>query len=216
MTLREMAYAEMKKTENLILGFDWEDPVTYGLFLAQTHQMVSHSTRLVALAGGRVEIGNETLHGRFVDHSKEERGHQLVCISDLKEMGFKLEDFPALYQSKVMYQVQYYWIEHRCAASFFGYTLSLECLGEMFGPEVARRVVAAHGKKAAKFLMLHSEADKEHTEEAYKHLVNLSPAEEAAAKENLAISCDVYRSMLKEVPAIVKSLSHLRRTRKAG
>ena len=216
MDLRKLAELEMKKTENEILGYKWEDPLAYALLLTQTNAMVSHSTRLVAMAGSYVPIGQESLHARFVDHAREERGHQAVCISDIKELGFNIDDFPVLFQSKVMYQIQYYWIQFKCAASFFGYTLSLECLGEQFGPQVAQRVLAAHGKKASKFLLLHSEADQDHTQEAYKHLKNLSPAEESAAKENLILSCEIYRSMLKEASTTVASLSHLRNQRRAG
>lgn len=216
MSLNEIAVQEMKKTEKLILGYDWENPIAYALFLAQTYHMVSHSTRLVAMAGAYVPIGQEKLHARFVDHSKEERGHQAVCISDINELGFKLEDFPVLHQSYSMYQIQYYWIQFRCAASFFGYTLSLECLAEKFGPEVARRVLGAHGKKASKFLLLHSEDDQDHTQEAYKHMKNLSPVEEKAAIENLILSCEIYRSMLKDAQEIALSLSHLRTKSKAG
>lgn len=208
MRLKELADRELKKTEPHMLGYDWEDPVAYGLWLTQTYNMVAHSTRLVALAGAYVPIGQESLHGRFVDHSKEERGHQAVCVADLKNLGFKLEDFPVLFQSKTMYQVQYYWIQFKCAASFFGYTLSLECLAQKYGPEVARRAHAAHGKKASQFLLLHSEDDQEHTESAFKHIKNLTPAEEEAAVENLIMSCEMYRSMLIEAKQIARSLSH--------
>lgn len=216
MRLKELADRELKKTEQHMLGYDWEDPVAYGLWLTQTYNMVAHSTRLVALAGAYVPVGQEALHGRFVDHSKEERGHQVVCVNDLKNLGYSLEDFPVLFQSKTMYQVQYYWIQFRMAASFFGYTLALECLAEKYGPEVARRVLAAHGKKASQFLVLHSEDDQEHTESAYKHIKNLTPAEEEAAVENLILSCDMYRSMLIEAKEVARSLSHLRKTKKVG
>ncbi len=214
--LEYFAKQEIKKTEETILNYPWEDPLAYAMWLSQTYAMVSHSTRLVALAGAYVLVGNESLHARFVDHSKEERGHQLVCVSDIKELGFKLEDFPVLFQSQAMYQIQYYWIQFRCAAAFFGYTLSLECLAEQFGPAIATRVLNAHGKKAAKFLLLHSEADQEHTQEAYQYIQKLTAEETQAAQENLVISCDIYRSMLIEAQTKVASLAHLKRRALAG
>ncbi len=183
---------------------------------AQTYAMVSHSTRLVAMAGSYVPLGQESLHARFVDHAREERGHQMVCVSDIQALGFQLDDLPVLFQSQTMYQIQYYWIQFRCAASFFGYTLALECLAEQFGPQVAHRVLKAHGKKASKFLLLHSEDDQEHTQEAYKHLQTLTPVEVMAAKENLVLSCEIYRSMLTEASTKVQSLEHLRPRRRAG
>lgn len=216
MRLKEIADQELLKTKDVLLAYNWEDPIAYGLWLAQTYTMVAHSTRLVAMAGACVPLGQESLHGRFVDHSREERGHQAVCVADIKNLGYNLADFPILFQSKAMYQVQYYWIQHRCAASFFGYTLSLECLAEKYGPKVANRVLNAHGKKSSQFLLLHSEDDQEHAESAFKHIKNLTPAEAAEAEENLIMSCDIYRAMLVEAKSVAASLSHLRSTKKAG
>jgi len=216
MRLKEIAYREISKTEEVIKSYNWEDPVAYGMWLTQQYNLVSHSTRLVAMAGAYAPIGQESLHARFVDHSKEERGHQVVCVNDLKNLGYRLEDFPVLCQAKAMYQVQYYWIQFKCAASFFGYTLALECLAEKCGPEVARRVLSAHGKQASQFLVLHSEDDQEHTEAAFKHIKNLTAAEEAAAEENLILSCDIYRAMLVEAKATAQVISPLRSVKKAG
>lgn len=204
--LQQTANEEMAKTKEYMLGYPWEDPKAYAMWLAQTYYMVSHSTRLVALAGAYVKLGNESLHARFVDHSREERGHQAVCISDIQALGYQLNDFPKTFQAQAMYQIQYYWIQHQGAASFFGYTLSLECLAEKFGPELASRVLKAHGPKASKFLKLHSEDDQEHTQEAYRHLKNLSVEEAVVATENLILSAEIYRSMLIDLKARLNSL----------
>ena len=207
MQIQQVINDEMAKSKKILLEFPWTDPVAYGMWLSQTYYMVSHSTRLVAMAGAYVQIGKESLHARFVDHSKEERGHQLVCISDIKALGFELENFPKTLQSQAMYQIQYYWIQHRGAASFFGYALALECLAEHFGPQVAKTVLDAHGTNASKFLKLHSEDDQEHTAEAYKHLKNLTVDEERAVVENFILSSEIYRSMLLESQVRAKSLS---------
>lgn len=197
--LKALVQEEMEKTRPVILGFPWEDKEAYCMWLVQTYHMVNHSTRLVALAGALTPLEQNDLHARFVDHSKEERGHQLICISDLKAMGKKIDDYPCLYPSAAMYQIQYYWVEHRGAASFFGYTLSLECLAGAFGAELHRRALAAHGPKATVFLKLHTEDDIEHTERAFTQVKKLSPAELQMAKENLELSAGLYRTMLTEV-----------------
>lgn len=206
MSLEKLARQETAKTKDIILGYPWEDPRAYAMWLAQTYYMVSHSTRLVALAGAYVPVGNESLHGRFVDHSKEERGHQKVCISDMKALGYELADFPTTMQAQAMYQIQYYWIQFRGAASFFGYTLALECLAEEFGPELASKVLKAHGPRASMFLKLHSEDDQEHTESAFREIEKLSPIDAQAAKENLILSSEIYRSMLVEAQVMLKAL----------
>ena len=190
---------EMDKTRDVIRGFPWENREAYAMWLVQTFHIVNHSTRLVALAGALADLNKNELHCRFVDHAKEERGHQLIAISDLKALGYTTESFPCLAPSASMYQVQYYWIERRGATSFFGYTLALEFLAVTFGAEIHERVLRAHGKDAAKFLKCHAEDDVDHLEKAFKQINTLSAPERVVAQENLELSTSLYRGMLKEV-----------------
>lgn len=194
--LKQSVSREMNTTRAIILGFPWENKEAYAMWLVQTFHMVNHSTRLVALAGALTPLEQNDLHARFVDHSREERGHQKICISDLKALGYTLESFPCLESSAAMYQVQYYWIQYQGAASFFGYTLSLECLAGAFGSELYRRTSQAHGLAATRFLKLHTEDDIEHTEKAFEHIQTLSLREKEIAEENLVLSARLYRSML--------------------
>ena len=195
---RAIVKTEMNKTRKVILEFPWESRQAYGMWLAQTFHMVNHSTRLVALAGALTPLDRNELHARFVDHAKEERGHQLICISDLKAIDHKLEDFPCLYPSAAMYQIQYYWIQNRGVTAFFGYTLALECLATEFGPELYRRASEAHGKNAAKFLKVHSEDDVGHVQKAFEQIDLLTDEEKQMALQNLEVSANLYRSMLIE------------------
>jgi hypothetical protein len=194
--LKDLAMQEMEKTSSIILGYPWHDAKAYGMWLSQTYYMVCHSTRLVALAGAYCALDKNVLHARFVDHSKEERGHEKVCVADVQALGYQLNDFPQLYQSAAMYQVQYYWIQHRHPTSFFGYTLALECLAATFGPRLHQMVNDAHGPKASRFLKLHSEDDVEHTQAAYEQIKSLGEAEQLLVKENLLLSSEIYRAML--------------------
>lgn len=197
--LKALVKGEMEKTRLLIRDFPWSDPEAYAMWLAQTYHMVNHSTRLVALAGALTDLGRNDLHARFVDHSREERGHQLICVSDLRELGRKVEDYPCLEPSAALYQVQYYWIEHRSPIAFFGYTLALECMAGAFGKEILAQVLATHGPRASKFVKLHAEDDLEHTEKAFQQLHALSSDERAMVQENLELSAGLYRAMLTEV-----------------
>lgn len=187
---------QMERTSKIITQYPWENKFAYATWLAQTFYMVNHSTRLVALAGAHAPLDRNFLHDRFVDHSKEERGHQLVCVSDLKSLGYSLAQIPCLSPSATMYQVQYYWIQFRGAVSFFGYTLALEALAECFGPEIYKRVSDAHGAQRAKFLKLHSDADVGHLEEAFKSLSKIDESEALLVLENMNLSSDIYREML--------------------
>lgn len=197
--IKEAVEFEMEKTGPHFLGLNWEDKKTYGLWLKQTYNMVNYSTRLVALAGAWADLDSEFLHARYVDHSREERGHPILCVRDCEQLGYKLDDFPTLYESEAMYQCQYFWILNREPASFFGYTLALETLAIKFCDEVYDRVSKAHGAKAGTFLKLHSGADVEHLDSAYKTISKLKPAQIEAALANLKLSCDIYRGMLSKI-----------------
>jgi hypothetical protein len=190
---------ELSKTKDLFLNFPWEDPRAYAEWLAQTYYMVNHSTRLVALAGAYAPFTDENMHCRFIDHAKEERGHALIAISDMKKLGYSLEDFPSLTSSDCMYQVQYYWIQHRGAVAFFGYTLALESLAAEIGTEVYQKVLKAHGEKATVFLKIHTLDDVGHMEKAMKQLSHLKEDEKALVAENLKISASIYRNMLIDI-----------------
>lgn len=197
--IKKAVEEEMAKTGPLFLGLDWEDKMAYGLWLKQTYNMVNYSTRLVALAGAWADLDVEFLHNRYVDHSREERGHPILCVRDLECLGYNLDTFPTLYESEAMYQCQYFWILHREPASFFGYTLSLETLAIKFCDEVYARLCKAHGKNAATFLKLHSGADIDHLQSAYKAISQLNDTQIEMALENLKLSCEIYRGMLRKI-----------------
>ncbi len=203
-TIHQQVQRELEQTAPLIQGFNWEDPKAYGQWLAQTYYMVAHSTRLVALAGAHAPLNQDFLHHRFVDHSKEERGHQLICLSDLRKLGQHIEQIPCLPASAAMYQVQYYWIQYRGAASFLGYTLALESLAETFVPQIYSRASPAHSTAACHFLRVHGEADVGHTAEAYKVIEKLSEDEQILVRDNLKLSCSLYRNMLTEIRAALE------------
>ncbi len=190
---------ELNITREIFLKFPWENRQAYAEWLAQTYYMVNHSTRLVALAGAYTPLDQNNLHARFVDHSKEERGHDRIAIADIKALGYSIDDFPCLYTSACMYQVQYYWVQHRGAVSFFGYTLALESIASEFGPEVYRRVLAAHGEKATVFMKIHTVDDVGHMEKAIKQFDNLNEQERTLVAENLHLSASIYRAMLNEI-----------------
>lgn len=200
--LKTINQEELEKTRDLFLGFPWEDREAYAEWLAQTYYMVNHSTRLVALAGAYAPLDRTDLHARFVDHSKEERGHQLIAISDIKNLGYSLNEFPCLYPSACMYQVQYYWIQHRGAVSFFGYTLALESLAAEYCSLIYRRVLTTHGANASRFLKCHSEEDMSHIQKAMKQLEKLDEQDRALVQENLRLSADIYRAMLIEIQRV--------------
>lgn len=197
--LRLLNEKEFNETKDLFLNFPWTDQLAYAEWLAQTYSMVSHSTRLVALASGYTSLEDSKLHERFLEHAKEERGHQWMALSDLKNLGYALSDFSSIYPTESIYQIQYYWIQHKGAASLLGYILVLETLASHLGIEVYHKVRSAHGEKASVFLECHAEEDPEHLEKAYQIVEQLSKKEILLIEQNLSLSANLYRAMLREI-----------------
>lgn len=197
---------QLDLTKDTILGFNWENKMTYALWLAQTYHMVCYSTRLVALAGAHCKLSEDKLHQRFVDHSVEERGHEKICIKDLSALGFKIDELPKMYHSLALFQSQYFWIEQVHPSAFFGYTLALESLATEFGQEVYKRVTKAHGEKSTIFLKVHAEDDIDHIRVAYEQMNKLPENLKKNIIENMDVSCSLYRQMLTDIEQKVKSV----------
>ncbi len=203
--IKKIAEEQNEKTVEVMLKFPWHNPLAYATWLAQTYFMVNHSTRLVAFAGALVGLDKESLHARFVDHAKEERGHPQLCLRDLKTLNYTIEDFTEMASSASMYQIQYYWIQHVNPTSFFGYVLSLEKLGASIGSKLYEMTSSAHTTRACSFLKVHSDADVEHVEKAMEQIKILNDHDQKHVLRNLELSCELYRSMLLQIENAVGS-----------
>jgi hypothetical protein len=197
--MRDIFESEIKYVEEAFKHFPWEDKNAYAIWLAQTYFYVCHSTRLLTLAASRFNIQRDALHRRFIAHTKEETAHEVLAIKDLEKLGWKITDIEETASIKAFYQTQYYQIEHVDPITFFGYILCLEGLAVKQGGFAAKKVVKAFGEKCASFLLLHSDEDPGHLEQAFKNLENTSSKEKEIIIENLKLSCALYFGMLKEV-----------------
>jgi len=204
---RTLAALETELMSQILSDFPWEDKNTYAWWLGQTYHMVHHSTRLVALSSAYTPLNQPETHTRFIDHAHEERNHQLLCVADLKALKMPPpEKIPCLAATSAIYQIQYYWIQHRSPLSLFGYILILECMAKEFGLELQKRVTSAFGKDAAKFLKVHAEEDVAHTEKAFAQLAKLPLEDQELIQENLQISGELYRWMLRDIIEKAKSV----------
>jgi thiaminase len=173
--------------------FPWEDKEAYANWLSQTYHYVCHSTRLLALAASRFE--DAKLHGRFLEHLGEEKGHEKLATHDLKHLGAPVgECYP---ETHAFYMTQYYYLEHTPPAAFLGWILCLEGMAATVGNEIYNRVKAAHGEKAGAFCKVHAGEDIGHLEKAYGLLDRVSPADAATLLENMKVSVGLYAGLLR-------------------
>src|ERR1700733_16022871 len=104
---------EMKSLKSCAETFPWEDPRAYAFWLGQTYYFARITTRLLIMAGAHFDYSLQQLHLRFIDHAKEERGHEKILIQDLKALDSNIERIPELTSTAGLYQSQFYWIQHQ-------------------------------------------------------------------------------------------------------
>ena len=183
--------------------FPWEDKTAYAHWLGQTYYYVCHSTRLLALAASRFE--DQKLHNRFLDHLREERGHEKIALLDLKELRVAIHDIPCFPETHAFYMTQYYYLEHADPTSFFGWIFSLEGTAAQEGGSLCSRVKKAHGEQAANFLKVHATEDISHLEKAYDAVKEITPAAWPKLVENLNVSAELYTGFLNRCSSAEKS-----------
>jgi thiaminase len=194
-SLKTSLYDGLKKLEAITDRFPIHEKSVYGDWLAQTYYFVDHSTRLLAIASSRFSAQRRDFHYRFAEHIKEERGHELLALNDLKRLGFSITDFSELPETKAFYQSQYYWVHERNPIAFFGYILCLEVFAIGGAVRMYDRVCENHGPETGVFLRVHTKEDVGHVDEAFRHLEKLSAEEFALIEENMALSLFQYEKM---------------------
>ena len=70
----DLLSARFDEMTPLVHALPWDDKRAYACWLAQTHAFVLRSTRLLALAGARVDTASEALHLRFLEHDLNPAG----------------------------------------------------------------------------------------------------------------------------------------------
>jgi len=151
-------------------AFPWENKMCYGHWLTQTYHYVIYSTRFAALASGFCSPEDQFFHYEFMAGVKEEKGHDILALNDLKRLGFKLGDFKELFETASFYQTLTYYILRLSHFAVLGYSTPLEGFAALKLKPIYERVKAAHGVNATSFIRVHCEADVDHFKGALEML----------------------------------------------
>lgn len=190
---------KLEQVADIMNEVNFTDKTIYAYWLAQTYYFVRHSTPMLALSAG-LSIDNRPYHLRCIDHLGEEKGHDKMILNDLKQFGFKIEDFPEFSSTQAFYQIQYYWIEHKSPTSFLGYITFLEGLSIYVGKAILNKVCDFKGLS---FLKLHAEEDVGHLDKAFAMIESLPKNEQDLIFNNFKLSAHLYLGMLSEVESFV-------------
>lgn len=191
---------QVAKVGQVLESFPFHDKETYASWLTQTYYLVRHSTRFLTLAAAYAPLEDRDLHYDMIHHLKGELHHDQVAYNDIKALGFKPEDFPELLETSMLYQTQYYWLEHYPVSSVIGYALLLEGIARKYGPLMIDGT-KEHGKKTTAFIRLHAEVDIEHYADGLKSLEKIPTEEHPWIIQNLMQSTHLYLGLLAAVQA---------------
>jgi hypothetical protein len=201
MSIKEFTQPRVEATADSIMAVDWTHAPAYADFLAQTFYHIQHSTRLLAAAAARFPAEQENLHLHCLKHAGEERSHEKLSLSDLKTVGYALDDFPELPATKSLYRSAYYLIEHVNPVALFGYAYFLEWIAVAAGGRMIPVVEPVYGKKGIKHLHVHTNEDPAHIEGYEELLDTFSGAERDCLLESVATTAADYERLFHEVAA---------------
>lgn len=180
--------------------FAWQDESTYANWLAQSFYYVSWTTRQLALASAMTKPGTEdAYHWRFIEEAREEKKHELLCLHDIKNLGYEVSMFPELPHTAFFYQSLNYMIERVHPNALIGFSLTLEGFAATKAVEFYPMVKEAHGDKASTFLKLHCELDAEHFQNALPYLQACPTELLPGVSKSIGLCTAIYKGILTDI-----------------
>lgn len=179
-----------------IRNYPWDSKFAYAQYLAQTYYYICHSTRLLAASASRFSQNDQSMHKRFLKHTDEENSHELLALRDLQKLGYKIQDFPELAQTKTLYEIQYFKIEHCDPAALMGYILALETLAGDDFKWLKEKTTGLYGKECSKFIQVHADEDPDHIEKAVNVIESLNPDRHVQIDMNIEQTAICFVDML--------------------
>ncbi len=192
----EQAVSQMSQA---VHEFPWNNRRAYADYLAQTYYFVSHSTRILTSAACHMPMEDNEIHNRFLAHSEEEKNHELLALGDMKKLGFTIQDFSELPETRMFYEPQFYKTEYQDPVSLMGWILVLESLAVRDCPWVLEQVTQEHGNKGHSFMKVHGSEDQDHVEKAIQQVKKLADHRLKLIEENIEQSACAYIHMLKAI-----------------
>lgn len=172
--------------------YPWHEREAYGNYLAQTYYYVRHSTRLLAFAAGLMKESDGPFHRRFLEHGAEEKGHELLLLNDLAALGYKIDDFEELPETRMFWEPQYTKILQKDPLALMGYVFALEAVAADQCPKMFAKLSNHHPEASLSFVRVHGEDDPEHVVKAQGLIASLPPERRAIVSENFVQSVRAF------------------------
>ncbi|MEZ4744052.1 MAG: iron-containing redox enzyme family protein [Bdellovibrionota bacterium] len=195
-SLVEFILKEINSIHELLQQVEWENPDSYGQWLAQTYYYVLQATRLLSYAASRCSFEQEEMHRSLLKGAAEEMGHELLALNDMKALSLDIESFSELPETAAYHQTLYYAIDHDGPIALLGYFLPLEGVASLRMRPIYEKLCQSYTRKAASFLQVHCELDVNHFEEGINELESLTAEQREVVRRNVSISVQLYKSIV--------------------
>lgn len=143
----------------------------YLAYLRETYHLIKHTPAYLTIAANRVAKTDERLSAYFRKFSREETGHELLCIRDIDALGENADMILAGDPNPGTWGMVtqcYFWASQGNPVALLGDAFATEELGFARGFEVAKVLETNYGipLQATNFLRVHGSEDKHHFEAA--------------------------------------------------
>jgi pyrroloquinoline quinone (PQQ) biosynthesis protein C len=145
----------------------------YIAYLRELYHYVRHTSRMLALAAGRISDDRPGLRRWFLEAAVEENGHEAFCVHDIRNLG---EDpsivlgSPPLPGAWALVAQEYYMATYGNPVGILGVASVAETLGAKRGGVMADWLVKKYGfdPKTVTFLRAHATLDQQHSDDVQK------------------------------------------------
>lgn len=169
--LKKLVDEQINEMINVFTSMNLESRDVYANWLAQTFFYTSSSEEILRFCAEKSVESD--MAQRWLEHADEEAGHENLAHGDLKRLGYKIEDFSELEETRLFYQTQFFMAQKYSGESVLGWVLVLEAFAASVPKEFIEKMISIHGKPATRFMFVHSNEDVEHVEKAYKAVEKL-------------------------------------------
>lgn len=184
---------EAKKISSIFNQIGLQDTRTYANWLAQTYFYVNHSVPLLALSIAHMSDEDKKNQQHFIKHISEENRHELLALRDLQKLNYSLDTFSELPETSMLYECQYYKIQHCDPMALMGYIIALEYLAVTVGPQIMQ---LTKDLNAHNFIKLHAQEDIDHVDKAIELVNSLDSVRKELIIKNLVQTFHAYKAVI--------------------
>ncbi len=180
---------------------------SYVNFLIQLYPIVSNFCPLMAAAVGRCADRYTNLRMYLYEHIEHEKGHEIMVINDLEQLGYKCDDLPRVNPdpaARAMLAYNYYAIDRIDPHYVIGMLYVLELLSSGYASNIAQSISRAIDypiTRGFSFLDSHGTLDDDHLADLMGLIQSIeSPDLVKKVVDSVDMNFYLFRQVISELP----------------